>query len=81
MLAGDERAGGTSNLSSERNFSPREREVIQGLSNDQNVKMIASELHISTYTVQDHIKNIKAKMDVHTPGGIVAQAFREGLID
>ncbi|MBC7777239.1 MAG: response regulator transcription factor [Phycisphaerae bacterium] len=67
-------------LHSERILSPRECEIIQGLSNDQNVKMIASKLHISPFTVQDHIKHIKCKMQVHTPGGIVAQALREGWI-
>ena len=64
----------------ETSLTSREREVIEGLSKDQTVKMIAEVLRISPFTVQDHIKNIKQKLDVHTPGGIVAQAFREGLI-
>ncbi len=79
--SGDASRGEIPNLSSEKLLSPRECEIIQGLSNDQNVKMIASKLKISPFTVQDHIKHIKSKMQVHTPGGIVAQAFREGLIE
>lgn len=62
-------------------FSVREREIIQGISQDKSAKMIAEDLQLSVFTVQDHIKNIKQKMDVHTPGGIVASAFRIGLID
>ena len=68
-------------LPSEKSLTLREREIIQRMSQDQNVKKIASSLNISAFTVQDHIKNIKSKMDRHTPGGIVAKAFREGLID
>lgn len=62
-------------------FTLREREIIQGISADMNAKMIALSLDISVFTVQDHIKNIKRKMAVHTSGGIVAHAFRLGLIE
>jgi DNA-binding NarL/FixJ family response regulator len=79
--SGDKSHGEIPSLQSEKCLSPRECEIIQGLSNDQNVKMIASQLQISPFTVQDHIKHIKSKMQVHTPGGIVAQAFREGWIE
>ena len=72
--------GITANRSARVSFSAREREIIQGLSDDLSVKMIARTLCISAFTVQDHIKNIKQKMQVHTPGGIVAYAFRVGLI-
>lgn len=68
------------NTSSEKNLTIREREMIQRMSYDQNVKKIATSLNISAFTVQDHIKNIKYKMEMHTPGGIVAKALREGLI-
>lgn len=61
-------------------FTLRERQIIGGLSNDLTVKLIADNLQISAFTVQEHIKNIKVKMAVHTPGGIVAQAFRIGLV-
>jgi DNA-binding NarL/FixJ family response regulator len=69
------------NLPLEEALTLREREIIQLMSHDQNVKMIASTLSISAFTVQDHIKNIKNKMDMHTSGGIIAKAFREGLIE
>jgi len=62
-------------------FSMREIEIITALSYDCNVKMIAQDLNLSAFTVQDHIKNIKQKMDVHTSGGVVAQALRSGLIE
>lgn len=72
---------GSPKPSSETSLTPREREVVQWMSCDQNVKNIALLLNISAFTVQGHIKNIKHKMDVRTSGGIVAKAIREGLIE
>jgi DNA-binding NarL/FixJ family response regulator len=66
---------------STHSYTSRELEIIMGLSHDLNAKMIAGHLNLSVYTVQEHIKNIKSKMDVHTSGGIVAQAFRDQIID
>lgn len=69
-----------SDLYAEKNLTLREREIIHWMSLDHNVKKIARSLNISAFTVQDHIKNIKYKLDLHTQGGIVAKALREGLI-
>lgn len=62
-------------------LSLRELDIIRCMSLDQNVKMIASALELSVFTIQDHIKHIKTKMGVHTSGGMVAKAFRSGLIN
>ncbi|MCB0525710.1 MAG: response regulator transcription factor [Saprospiraceae bacterium] len=80
-LVKDDLSNDFPNLPLEELLTQRERDVIQCISHDQNVKMIANTLSISVFTVQDHIKHIKCKMDMHTPGGIVAKAFREGLIE
>lgn len=58
----------------------REQAVLYALSHDFSVKMIADALGISEHTVQDHIKNIKRKWNMHTSAGLVSRAIREGVI-
>lgn len=57
-------------------ITARERAVIECLCADMTVKIIASHLCISEYTIQDHIKNIKRKLGVHTANGLVARALQ-----
>lgn len=58
-------------------LSPRERavagRVIRGLSTSE----IAAELHVSPYTVQDHLKSIFAKVGVRTRAQLANRVFFE----
>lgn len=61
-------------------LSEKEKAVLEALSDDLSVKMIAHRLSLSEFTVQDHIKKIKTKLGAHTASGIVAHAIRSGMI-
>ncbi|MNE54514.1 CsgBAC operon transcriptional regulatory protein [compost metagenome] len=45
-------------------FTDREKEIISQLSMGRSTKELAQLLHISAYTVQDHLKSIFAKAGV-----------------
>lgn len=47
----------------------REIEVLRLLSRGESNKRIAQELYISVNTVERHLKNIYAKLDVHSRTG------------
>ena len=63
-------------------LTEREREVLQlmaagGLTN----KDLASQLHLSPYTVRNHVHNLLAKLGAHSKLEAVVVAAREGLLD
>jgi len=60
-------------------LSPRELEVLNKLSEGLSYKMIASELGISYGTVNNHIKKIYEKLQVHSLGEAVAYAIQNNL--
>ncbi|MEY3243202.1 MAG: Bacterial regulatory protein luxR family [Bacteroidota bacterium] len=64
----------------EVNLSGKEIIILKALSDDLSVKMIAHNLLLSEFTVQDYIKRIKYKLGARTASGIVAQAIRKGMI-
>ena len=57
-------------------LSPRENEVLLELAEGKSYKMIASGLGISYSTVNNHIKKIYEKLQVHSLGEAVAYALK-----
>lgn len=64
----------------EYGLTEREREILQLLVNGTSKKHIADHLFISLHTVDTHLKNIYAKLHVHSQIDVVAKALKERLI-
>jgi DNA-binding NarL/FixJ family response regulator len=62
------------------NLSPREQDILIGLTDGKSYKIIAAERFLSTETVRSHVKNIYEKLHVHSKAEAVAKAFREKLV-
>ncbi len=62
-------------------LTPREREVLQLLTQGNTNKEIASALGVSENTVKNHLKNILAKLHLQNRVQAVAFALREGLVE
>jgi DNA-binding NarL/FixJ family response regulator len=61
-------------------LSNREVLILQAIAEGRSTGEIASQLFISRFTVQTHIRNILAKLDVHSKLEAVLLALRHGLI-
>jgi LuxR family maltose regulon positive regulatory protein len=61
-------------------LSPRELEVLQYLPRDMTIDVLADELYISANTLRSHIKNIYAKLDVHSRHQAVDKARNLNLL-
>jgi DNA-binding NarL/FixJ family response regulator len=60
-------------------LTPREREVLQSLSEGLSTKKIAARLEVSVKTVETHRAQIMAKLDIHSIAELTKYAIREGL--
>ncbi len=58
----------------------REREVLQLIAEGLSSKEIATELGVSTRTVESHRANVMEKLGIHKVSGLVRFAIREGLL-
>ena len=64
----------------EYNLSTREKDVLTHLVKGMSHKMIAAKLHISVFTVSNHIKNIYQKLKVHSVSEAVATAIQKNIV-
>ena len=62
-------------------LSDREMNVLELLADGLVAKQIASELGVSYFTVNFHLKNLYKKLEVQSQSGAVAKAFRSGLLE
>jgi DNA-binding NarL/FixJ family response regulator len=61
-------------------LSDREREILQGLVDGLTKAEIAEHLFLSPHTVDNHVRNIYAKLHVHNRSVAVAKALRERIL-
>ena len=64
----------------EYNLTAKETETLKYLSQGLSYKMIADNMGISYFTVNNHIKKIYEKLQVHSLGEAVALAYKERLL-
>lgn len=60
-------------------LSEREKQVLHLIAHEFTAKEIASQLYISTHTVDSHRKNLLEKLDVKNTAGMVRVAFEIGI--
>jgi two-component system response regulator NreC len=63
-----------------RGLSPREREVLQLLSEGNTNKEISTKLHVSVKTVETHRSNMMRKLKLHTIAELVLYAVRNEIV-
>jgi DNA-binding CsgD family transcriptional regulator len=58
-------------------LTPREVDVTRGLARGLTTNEIAVELHLSRFTIQDHLKSVYEKTGVSSRGELVAKMFAD----
>jgi DNA-binding NarL/FixJ family response regulator len=61
-------------------LTAREQNILELMTKGMVKKQIATELTLSYHTVDTYIRNIYAKLHVHTSAGAVAEALRKRLV-
>jgi len=61
-------------------LTSREREILQLLAEGKANKEVATDLNISTYTVETHRSHILQKLNLHNSAEVVLYAVRKGLL-
>ena len=58
----------------------RELEILKLLARGRSTDEVAERLHISPFTVRNHVRNLLTKLSVHSRTGALSLALRRGLI-
>ena len=66
-------------LSTDYKLTAKENEVLKHLASGLSYKMVADNMGISYFTVNNHVKKIYEKLQVHSLGEAVALAHKKGL--
>lgn len=61
-------------------LSEREKEILKLLVEGLSKKQISGKIFLSHHTIDSHIRNIYAKLEVHSKGSAITKAIREKLI-
>jgi len=61
-------------------LSEREKEILSHLIEGLSKKQIADKIFLSHHTVDSHIRNIYAKLEVHSRSSAISKAIREKLL-
>lgn len=61
-------------------LTPREQDVLARLVEAQTEAGIAESLGVSAHTVRSHVKNLYAKLQVHSRAQVVRVAYERGLV-
>jgi DNA-binding NarL/FixJ family response regulator len=61
-------------------LSEREKEILSLLVDGLSKKQIADKIFLSYHTVDSHIRNIYAKLEVHSRSSAISKAIREKLL-
>jgi two-component system response regulator NreC len=79
-MAGDFGAAGNQNIDSAfMVLSPREREVLQLISEGRSTKEVAGRLSVSVKTAETHRRNLMEKLHLDSVAELTKYAIREGL--
>ncbi len=76
-IASDAVASGRPKVLEAVKMTPREREVISLISEGLSNKEISQRLHIASYTVKSHVRNVMEKLMLHTRLQIAAYAHND----
>jgi DNA-binding NarL/FixJ family response regulator len=61
-------------------LTSREMDVLRLLAQGRTYRQVAYELHVSAHTVQTHVKNVYAKLDVHSAREAIWRALQLRLL-
>ena len=64
-----------------RLLTRRETEILQLLATGRDPRQISRALGLSTHTIRDHVKSIRAKLGVQTQLAAVSEAIQRGIIE